>query len=145
MSFAWLRVCYLYGPFEDDRRLVPYVTRSLLRSRRVELDSCEPVRDYLHVSDVGEAFAHALHSDAEGGINLGSGRPVTVKTLVQTLGALAGRPDLLAFGARPELAGEPPFLCADPSGLKALGWRPRFDLEDGLRATLDWWRERPDP
>lgn len=141
MGFAWLRVFYQYGPFEDGRRLVPHVIRSLLRGERVELTSGEQVRDYLHVADVAEAFACVLHGAAAGGLNLGGGQPVPVRHLVQVLGDLLGRRELLAFGARPLPADEPPFLCADPGPLKATGWRPRFDLEGGLRDTLDWWRQ----
>ncbi len=142
MTFAWLRVFYQFGPFEDERRLVPYVIQSLLRSEQVRLTSCDLVRDYLHSQDVGEAFASVLHSDASGAINLGSGEPVTVKRIVQTLGDIAGRRDLLTFGARPDLPDEPRFLCADPTDLRATGWQPRFDLEGGLEDTFRWWRER---
>ena len=91
---------------------MPHVARSLLRGRRVELDACDPVRDYLHVGDVAEAFAHLLHSGAEGAFHVGGGRPVTVRHLVETLGGLAGRPDLLAFERPAGSPGEPPFLCA---------------------------------
>jgi nucleoside-diphosphate-sugar epimerase len=140
MRFAWLRVFYLYGPGEDGRRLVPSVVRSLSCGERVALTAGEQVRDYLHVADVAEAFACVLHGEAVGPINLGGGQPVTVKHLVRTLADLMGRRDLLAFGARPTLADEPPFICADPTPLRATGWRRQFDLEGGLRDTLAWWQ-----
>jgi nucleoside-diphosphate-sugar epimerase len=140
LRFAWLRVFYLYGPGENRQRLVPYVIRSLEGGERVELTAGEQVRDYLHVADVAEAFARVLHTDASGPLNLGGGQPVTVKALVQTLGRLLGRTDLLRFGARPTPPDEPPFICADPEPLKATGWRPQFDLESGLRDTLAWWQ-----
>jgi nucleoside-diphosphate-sugar epimerase len=139
LTVAWLRVFYLFGPGEDQRRLVPHVIRSLRGGERVALTPGEQVRDYLHVADVAEAFACVLHSTAPGGINLGGGRPVTVRQLVQTLGALLGRPELLDFGARPMPPDEAPFVCADPGPLRANGWTPRFDLESGLRNTIEEW------
>ena len=60
-----------------------------------------------------------------------------------TLGRLAGQPDLVRFGELPDRDWEPPFICGDSSRLRsATGWAPAFELEAGLRQTLDWWASR---
>ena len=66
-----------------------------------------------------------------------------VRTVVQILGQLAGRPDLLAIGARAMPSDEPLRLAADVNRLHfEMGFVARYQLEDGLAATMDWWRSR---
>lgn len=143
MQMAWLRFFYLYGPFEDERRLVPYVILSLLRDRPVEIVSGDHVRDYLHVEDVAAAVLAVAGSDLTGAVNIGSGRPVTVGEVATLIGALAGRPERVSLGTAPG-SGPPEmrFICADNERLRQAGWSPRYTLKEGLSDAIAWWRER---
>jgi nucleoside-diphosphate-sugar epimerase len=140
-SVAEARIFNVFGPWEDDRRLVPFVIRRLLSGEPAELSSGEQVRDYLHVEDVASAVWAVAASGLDGPFNVGSSHPVAVAALARDLAALVGRPDLLRVGARPLQPGEPLFLCADTSRLRRqVGWAPRYDLQNGLRQTVGWWR-----
>lgn len=139
IEFAWARLFYLYGPHEDSRRLVPSVMGSLLRGESVDVTRGTQVRDFLHVADVGEALAAIALSELTGVVNVGSGLPVTIRQVVSTIESLVGRADLVRFGARPDNPTDPPMVCADNRKLvQGTGWSPRFDLESGLRQTLEW-------
>jgi nucleoside-diphosphate-sugar epimerase len=143
LSFAWVRPFYQYGPFEDPRRLVPYVIGTLLRGEEAGVTRGTQVRDFLHVADVGSAIAAAATSDLTGPVNIGSGRPVTVREIVATIAAVLGREDRVRFGARPDNPTDPPFICADTRRLTAAtGWAPRYGLREGLADTIEWWRAR---
>ncbi|MBI4221013.1 MAG: NAD-dependent epimerase/dehydratase family protein [Chloroflexi bacterium] len=143
MAAAWARLFYQYGPFEDPRRLVPSVIRAALAGRTVDVTSGEQVRDFLHVEDVARALVAIATSDVVGAVNVGSGRPITVRDLVMTLAELLGRGEFVAFGARAADQADPPFVCANSHRLRAsTGWAPRFDLVDGLCDTVKWWRTR---
>ena len=139
VSFAWARVFYLYGPHEDERRLVPAVIRSLLRGESIDVTSGVQVRDFLHVADVAAGLVAAAESALTGVVNVGSGEPVTIRQIVETLEQLTGRKGLARFGARPDHPTDPPFVCADVSRLRgATGWRPAFTLISGLEDTIRW-------
>ena len=143
MEFCWVRPFYQYGPFEDGRRLVPYVIETLARGETAQLTSGLQVRDFLHVRDVGAAIAAAARSSLTGVVNIGSGRPVTVREIVTTIAALLDARDRVAFGARPDNPTDPPFICANVRRLReGAGFTPKYDLESGLRDTVTWWRER---
>jgi nucleoside-diphosphate-sugar epimerase len=143
MRCAWLRFFYLYGPFEDERRLVPSVILSLLSNRKAKVTPGEQVRDYLHVEDAAAAVWDVLDSDLAGAINVGSGAPVTVREMVSTLGALLGRTELIALGGLPYRDGDPMCVYSDSGRLtEGTAWKPRFDLERGLRQTVEWWQGR---
>jgi nucleoside-diphosphate-sugar epimerase len=138
------RVFHLYGPEEDERRLVAGVARSLLAGERVATSDGEQVRDFLHVDDVAGAFAAlAAASGVAGAVNIGSGAGVTVRQVIELVAESAGRRDLLDIGALERRPGEPPELVPDVTRLRdEVGCVPAIELADGLAATVAWWRER---
>jgi nucleoside-diphosphate-sugar epimerase len=137
MRFAWGRIFYLYGPAEDERRVVPGLFKALLAGKEFAATEGQQVRDYLHVEDVAAGFCTLVMQHAEGIYNIGSGVPVTMRQLMQTAGEIVGRADLIRFGATPYRPQDPPFLCADARKLRALGWTPRYTLHEGLQAMLN--------
>ncbi len=145
LRFAWGRIFYLYGPQEDSRRLVPSAILRLLKGLEFPSTPGEQVRDYLHVADVAAAFVMLMESGCSGIYNICSAQPVTVKGLLQLIGELVGRPELLALGKLPYRQWEPEFVSGNNDRLKQTGWTPRYDLRSGLRDTIDWWRGQPDP
>jgi UDP-glucuronate decarboxylase len=143
LEVAWARLFYLYGPYENERRLVSSVAQGLVRGERVEVTPGEQLRDFLHVEDVGSALAAIAGSSVLGPINVCSGEPVTVREIVERLGRAAGRPDLVALGARPYPDGEPTVVLGDNGRLRSeVGWSPRIRLSEGLEQTWQWWRDQ---
>jgi nucleoside-diphosphate-sugar epimerase len=143
MQIAWTRLFYQYGPDEAPQRLMPHVINSLLQGRRVELTPGEQVRDFLHVEDVASGIAAVAQSSLTGVVNVASGQRVTVREIAEKIAAIVGRADLLALGARPYAPNDPMFILADNSRLRQnTGWKPRYDLESGLRQTIEWWKAR---
>ena len=141
LSASWGRAFFLYGPRENPTRLVSSVILSLLRGQVAKSSHGLQVRDYLHVQDVADALVALFASTATGAYNIASNSAVTIRDIVQRLGALTGRSDLLRIGALPARAGDAPLLLGDAQRLyEDVGWRPAFDLDTGLAATVEWWR-----
>lgn len=146
LSLAWGRVFFLYGPGEHPARLVSSVAGALARGEPAPCSSGEQVRDFLHVADVGRAFAALAGSEVEGPVNVASGEGVSVRDVVTTLGELAGRPELIQLGALPQRSGEPPELVGHAARLRdELGFTPAIGLREGLERTVSWWREQAHP
>jgi nucleoside-diphosphate-sugar epimerase len=141
MAVAWARLFYLYGPYENEGRLVPSVVRALLAGNSAQCTLGEQIRDYLHVEDVASALWATAKSSLTGAVNVGSGKPITVAAVVREIGELLGKRDLVELGALSSPPGDPPFVCADSRKLRTeTSWQPRFDLRMGLKNTVDWWR-----
>jgi len=141
LSSAWGRIFYLYGPHEHPSRLVAYVVRSLLQGQPALCSDGTQLRDFLHVEDVAAAFVALLESEVQGPVNIGSGVPVTVSSLLQQIGQQIGRPELLRLGAR-DASGEAPRVWANIRRLaEEVGWTPRYDLSEGIARTIEWWRQ----
>ncbi|WP_165839036.1 NAD-dependent epimerase/dehydratase family protein [Roseicella frigidaeris] len=129
VSVAWARLFHLFGAGEAAARLVPSVLRALRRGEPVEIGSGRPVRDFTDTAAIGRALAALAAlaaSPVTGPVNVASGAPVTIRALVERLGRLAGRPELLRLGALPDRPGEPPAMVAAVGRLRReVGWTER--------------------
>ena len=136
ISFAWGRVFLLYGPGESPQRLVPSVIRACLAGTAAACSHGRQIRDFLHVSDVADAFVALLDSPVEGAVNIGSGNPITLRELVEKIATQCAGP-AANFGALPAPANDPPILLPRIDRLQnEVGWRPSIGLNDGLAMTI---------
>lgn len=140
LSTAIGRIFYVYGPFEHQSKLVASACHAIALNKNAQFGPLDLWRDYLHVDDLARAIMTLLESMHEGVVNLGSGQPVRQSTLLEIVARLSGRDDLFEIGARPANSQEPPIIFADTKIIRSLGWSPEIALEDGLAATLQWWR-----
>jgi UDP-glucose-4-epimerase GalE len=110
------------------------------------------IRDYVHVSDLADAHVRSVEALLENGpggpYNLGSGRGLSNREVLDRVGAIVGRPVPHRVGPRRE--GDPAELVADSSRFQRdFGWSPvRSDLDTIVRTAWAWlraWRNVPDP
>jgi nucleoside-diphosphate-sugar epimerase len=141
LQAAWARVFFLYGPHEDPRRFAPTICRHLLRGEVAPSSHGQQVRDFLHISDCGDALAATALSNVTGAINICSGEPTKLAEISVLLGKLTRRSELLRIGAMPVRPDEPPNLWGSATRLRSeVGFKPRYDLESGLSDTVAYWR-----
>jgi len=141
LSSAWGRIFFQFGPHEHPDRLVPSVIRHLLTNQEALCTHGRQIRSFLHVADVGAAFAQLLASDVQGPVNIGSDERIALADLIERIAREIGRPDLVRLGARSAPADEPPLLVPDVQRLRAeVQWRPQFSLNEGIRDVIAWWR-----
>ncbi len=142
LSSAWGRIFFQFGPHEHPQRLVASVILNLLRGLDAPCTHGRQIRSFLHVSDVGSAFAALLQGNVEGPVNIGSGEPVSLGWLLQRIGLQIGRPELVRLGARPAPPAEPPVLIPAVERLRReVGWRPNIGLDQAIADTISWWRD----
>jgi len=113
VAFAWCRLFYLYGEGEDTRRLVSYVRARLQAGEPAELSSGTQIRDFLDIREAARMIVDATLGAEEGPVNICSGKPVTVRELVERIADELGRRDLLRFGARADNPVDPPCVVGD--------------------------------
>jgi nucleoside-diphosphate-sugar epimerase len=141
LSSAWGRIFFQFGPYEHPDRLVPSVIRRLLKNQEALCTHGRQVRSFLHVADVGDAFAQLLDSDAQGPVNIGSDDRIALADLIGRIAREIGRPDLVRLGARSAPGDEPLLLVPDVHRLRdELQWRPQLSLQEGIRDAIAWWR-----
>ena len=101
------------------------------------------VRDYVHVTDLGEAHALALgwmeRTGRSGVFNLGTGKGHSVAEVIDTVRRITERPIAVRTGPRRE--GDPPVLVAHADrARRELGWEPRHSSLERIVETAWAWR-----
>ena len=137
MSVAWGRLFNLYGPGEDQQRLIPSLVKSLMAGEPAVCHNGGLIRDYLHVSDAADALVSLLHSDVTGPVNIAAGQPITLEDLAQRLSGIvsAGQSVLVEEGA-PSID-QPREVTAATARLQdEVGWTPAVTLNEGLRSVV---------
>jgi UDP-glucose 4-epimerase len=142
LRHAWLRLFSVYGPGDNDSWLIPMLITEMLAGRRPRTTLGTQAWDWLHVEDVARALlAVAATPTAEGLFNLGSGRAVPVKSVIERIRDLAAPGLELVFGEIPFRPDQVMHMQADISRLTAAtGWTPAIPIEEGLAATVAWRR-----
>ena len=145
-----LRPFNTYGPRQSARAVIPTILGQLLAGAdEVRLGSLDPKRDFTFVADTVDGFVRMAQADLEPGsvVQLGTGRTVTVGDVFQACCEVTGSravPVVEEQRVRPERS-EVQVLLSDPSrAASLLGWKPEVSLEEGLRRTADWLRDRVD-
>jgi UDP-glucose 4-epimerase len=133
-----------YGPGQDERKLVPYVIRSLLEEKAPQLSSGRQQIDWIYIDDVIEGFVAAAQApDIEGQtIDLGSGKLVPIRAVVADLMTVIGSKVQPIFGALPDRPLERPRTANIADAYQKLGWMASTPLAAGLERTTEWYRER---
>jgi nucleoside-diphosphate-sugar epimerase len=93
------------------------------------------VRSYTHVSDMVDGIYRLMHSDLHGAVNIGCPQYVSVKELVRTVAAVAGKRINVRHVDGPVGVQSRNFSNAR---IYSLGWRPKVFLEEGIALTYPW-------
>jgi dTDP-6-deoxy-L-talose 4-dehydrogenase (NAD+) len=141
-TFCWTRIFYPYGPGEHPKRLCSYVLERLHRDEPVYLKTPQSTKDYVYITDLAAALLTVVERQFHGPINLGTGVGLSVSQMAKGLAHLLGKGHLVREADPPEH--DPfPFVVADATKLRALGWRPKTTMEDGLRMMVAASANRP--
>lgn len=143
LSSAWGRIFFQFGPYEHPDRLVSSVIRHLLMNKEAVCTHGRQIRSFLHVADVGGAFAQLLAGNIQGPVNIGSDERIALADLIGRIAREIGRPDLVHLGARSAPSDEPPLLVPDIRRLRdEVQWQPQLSLNESIRDAIAWWRGR---
>ena len=136
-----------YGPFQHVEKFIPRQITNVIDGERPKLYGAGlNVRDWIHVDDHNAAVLRIIEAGRIGETYLiGADGEESNKTVIETILRLMGHDvgDYVHVNDRP---GHDLRYAIDSSKLRSeLGWAPRYtSFEDGLAATIDWYRANED-
>lgn len=143
MKTAIARIFNTYGPRMklDDGRIVPAFIDQALRNAPITVfGSGSQTRSFCYVSDLVEGLIRLAHADEPYPVNLGNPREMTVLEFAEHIRDATGAESEIVFEPLPE--DDPQRRQPDiTKARKLLGWEPRVDLDEGLRLTIEWFRQ----
>lgn len=146
LSYTVLRYANIYGARQDfhseEGRVVAIFASRMLVGKPVTIDGDgNQSRDMLHVGDIATANLAALEKGAGGTFHISSGIPITVNDIFRKLALLTEYKLEPRFG--PPRQGDVYRIALDNSrAMEQLGWQPQTSIEEGLRLTVDYFREQ---
>jgi nucleoside-diphosphate-sugar epimerase len=139
------RIFNCYGPRETEPYVIPEIISQLHRGPRVALGNIKAARDFTFVHDTASALVSVLTSDIPNGeaVNVGSDTSFSVEWLAQSLAEIMQRTpfEIIVDPKRLRRCDIQQFRCDNSKLRKYTGWRPTVKIDEGLRITVDWFRE----
>ncbi len=131
----------VYGPAGRPDMAYYKFTKAVLAGESIDVyGDGEQVRDFTYIDDIVDGLMVLPGLSGYDVVNLGSGNPISINTLIQTISEVTGK-DI----QRNELelqAGDVRATFADNSKAKELlDWEPKWNLKDGIAETVKWFRE----
>jgi GDP-L-fucose synthase len=152
LNAIYLLPVNLYGPGDNfdpaTSHVIPALIRKCLdaveggREEVVVWGTGQASREFLYVEDAAEGIVLAAehYGDPEP-VNLGSGLELSIKELVELIAELTGFQGRIVWDAtKPD--GQPRRCLDTTLAEQAFGFRAQTDFREGLRRTIDWYRQR---
>jgi GDP-L-fucose synthase len=142
----------LYGPGDnfdpETSHAIPAIIKKCVDAVKSGSDqivlwgSGTPTREFLHVEDAAEAIVLAAeHYNGSEPVNLGSGVEISIRDLAALISRLTGFHEKIVWDANnPD--GQPRRALDTSRAMRLFGFSAHISLEDGLRQTIDWYKER---
>jgi dTDP-glucose 4,6-dehydratase len=129
-----------YGPRQIERVVPTYTICALEGLPLPVYGAGEQRREFLHVQDWVRAALTVLERGAPGVLyNIGAGTELSNLALAERIAALVGvSDDLIAFV--PDRPGHDFRYGVTAARLRELGWEPAIGFDEGLAATVEWYR-----
>jgi len=142
---AIVRIFNTHGPRirPNDGRAIPTFIRQALKDEPITVaGDGSQTRSIQYVDDLVEGVVRMAASEHSGPINIGTPHEVSVLELAQTIKALCDSQSEIVFIERPE--DDPTVRQPDITlAREVLGWEPVVPFEEGLKRTIDWFRDQP--
>lgn len=138
------RLFSVYGPYEEPFRLIPSILLGMVQQETIRLSSPSPVRDFVYVNDVIEAYLAGIeHAKTYPGeiFNIGTGKQHSIGQVIELLQGQSPTMPVIEWGSIENPRTEPEVWCANPLKTQnSLGWTAQTDLEMGLRQVYEWFK-----
>lgn len=144
---TFLRPFNTYGRRQDFHFLIEKTIVQMLNQKVVYLIDSTPVRDWMYIEDHIKAYMNCLVNEKAIGqtFNFCTGVGHTIKQTVDTIADLTDFKGEIKWGSAPDRPTESKIIVGSYQKAKSvLAWEPKWNLEKGLRETIEWLRKNPD-
>ena len=144
IDYGIVRPANVFGPRQNphgETGVIAIFSRSMLEGRQVTIfGDGNDERDYVYISDFIESVLLMARSGLRGPYNIGNGYGISVNEIFRHLAALVPSDDPAIYG--PPRAGDIGKISLDVrAAARDLGWSATTSFEDGLRQTVEWFRQ----
>ncbi len=144
ISTRIVRIFNSFGPqmrLNDGRAIPAFMTQVLAGAPVTVYGDGSQTRSFQYIDDLVEGIWRLMASDTSDPVNIGNPQEMTLLELARRIIRLAGSRSEIVFQPLPQ--DDPKVRQPDITRARTLlGWAPRVDTDEGLRRTLEWFREK---
>ena len=131
-----------YGPYQFPEKLIPLMISNALENKPLPIyGDGQQIRDWLYVDDHARAILAVIDRGRAGEIyNIGGSRALPNLDVVRKILAAVGKPDSLMQTVKDRPGHDRRYALSSEKLMRETGWQARVSFEDGLRATIDWYK-----
>lgn len=141
---AIIRPFNTFGPYQTMTAIIPEIIIRCLRGQEIISTEGKQTREFNFVSNTVDGLLMAAQNPKSNGqiINVGAGEEISIKNLILTIHKLTGSKSKLSIGKLKYRPTEIWRMCtSNERAQKILGWKPKILFQEGIRKTIDWYRE----
>ena len=145
MSITVTRASNNYGPYQFPEKLIPLMISNAMEDKPLPIygDGMQ-IRDWLYVDDHCRAILAALEKGRPGQIyNVGGSRALPNIAVVKEILKALGKPESLMTPVADRPGHDRRYAITTEKLERETGWKAEMPFEQGLRATIDWYRDNP--
>ena len=139
-----VRIFNTHGPrmrLKDGRAIPAFMTQALTGSPLTVFGDGSQTRSFQYVSDLVDGLWKLMERGGSDPVNIGNPQELTLLELAKRIIRLAGSRSEIVFRPLPE--DDPKVRQPDIGRARTrLGWEPRVDTDEGLKLTLEWFRQK---
>lgn len=135
-----------YGPRQSARAIIPTIITQILNGKsEIKAGNITPTRDFTFVEDTADAYIELIKSDKLFGevTNIGNCDEISTGDLIFRISKLMNKDVKISEDKermRPINSEVERLVCDNSKILKFTDWKPEFNLEEGLKKTIEWFK-----
>jgi dTDP-glucose 4,6-dehydratase len=131
-----------YGPYQFPEKLIPLMISNALEDKPLPIyGDGQQIRDWLYVDDHARAILAVIERGRSGEIyNIGGSRALPNLDVVHKILAAVGKPESLMQTVKDRPGHDRRYALSSEKLMRETGWTAQVPFEDGLRATIEWYR-----
>jgi len=146
--FTAIRQTNSYGRHDNDFFITEQIITQMLKNKdEIFLGYSEPYRNFIYIDDLLDAWMTCIENSKlvnDGKIfTLGPKNPIKISEYADMIANILNWEGRIHWNTKPKRQGEIFYLCSDHNLItKTTGWYPKINLEDGIRTTINFWKEK---
>jgi nucleoside-diphosphate-sugar epimerase len=139
VDYAIVRCCNVYGPGDrNTNRVIPSLISKMLKNQQVQLTNTH--RDFVYIDDLVDAYVAISKGPQEKGLliwnyQIGGTGLIPLSSVASEIKELTGSTSEIVYT---DIAQDAPRV--DLHAINQLGWKPKTEMREGLKRTIEWWR-----
>jgi dTDP-glucose 4,6-dehydratase len=142
MPVSVTRASNNYGPYHFPEKLIPLMISNAMEDKPLPIyGDGQQIRDWLYVDDHARAILAVIERGRAGEIyNIGGSRALPNLDVVRKILAAVGKPESLMQTVKDRPGHDRRYAISSEKLMRETGWKALMPFEDGLRATIEWYR-----